>query len=129
MEEIIGVFALNKIGGAMLWRTANSVSGFYMQRLHYENPHMRGSVVAGPQLLSAAAHLMAWCAYGLAVYVGFRVGWIAALAFVLLPIFLAMIIENLELFLLRVPTPTMALINTPIALVSFVMLFWSIWSL
>jgi hypothetical protein len=121
MDELLAALHLGAIKFLLFWRTINSISGFYMQRLHYERPDMTGSVIPGPPLLSLAANLMSWVTHLAAVYVWYRLGWVAALAYLIIPFVIAQVIEMAELFLFKVPTPTMALINTPIGIASFVM--------
>jgi hypothetical protein len=103
MENVISGPMLNTIGWLIGWKTLFSVSAFYMQRLHHENPNMRGSSLAGPMLMSAAANVMSWCTLALTVYVWYRLGWTPALAFFLIPFVLAMIVENVELFGVSLP--------------------------
>jgi hypothetical protein len=111
---------LDVIRWPIVLKTIFSVSSFYMQRLHYENPNVQGSAIPGPLLMSFAASVMSWGAIGLTIYVWYRLGWMPAVALYVIPFVLAMITENLELFLFRLPMPIMALVNTPIAILSFI---------
>ncbi|MDP3074738.1 hypothetical protein [Bradyrhizobium sp.] len=120
MESYISGLMLGVLGWAIVWKTVFNVSSFYMQRLHYENPNMTGSAIPGPLLMSFAASIMSWAGIGLTIYVWYRLGWMPAVALYVIPFILAMVIENIELFAFRFPTPVMSLVNTPIAIVSFI---------
>jgi hypothetical protein len=120
MEYFVSGLMLDAIGWPILWKTVFGVSSFYMQRLHYKDPNMRGSAIPGPLLMSSAASVMSWAAIGLTIYVWYRLGWMPAVALYVIPFALAMVIENLELLIIRLPTAIMALANTPIAILSFV---------
>jgi hypothetical protein len=120
MDNIISGSVFNAVGWLIAWKTLFDISSFYMQRLHYEQPTMRGSAIPGPWLMSVAANLMSWCVWALSVYVWYRLGWGPALAFLAIPYILAMIVENIELFVFRFPTTVMALTATPVAIISFV---------
>ena len=89
METLMSGLMLNNIGWLIGLKTLFSVSAFYMQRLRHENPSMRGSSIPGPMLMSLAANLMSWCVLALTAYVWYRLGWLAALAFFVIPFVLA----------------------------------------
>jgi hypothetical protein len=129
MENVMSALMLNTIGWLIGWKTLFSVSAFYMQRLHHENPNMRGSSIPGPMLMSTAANVMSWCTLALTVYVWYRLGWMPALAFFVFPFILAMIVENIELFVFRFPTNVMSLVGIPVAIISFVALIVSVLTL
>ncbi len=92
-----------------------------MQRLHYERPHMRGSVMPGPLILSGVANLLGWALFLLPLYVWYQVGLGPALALLVITFLVPLAFSTVELFLFRVPTAAMALISTPIAIIAFVM--------
>jgi hypothetical protein len=88
-----------------------------------------GSSIPGPMLMSTAANVMSWCTLALTVYVWYRLGWMPALAFFVFPFILAMIVENIELFVFRFPTNVMSLVGIPVAIISFVALIVSVLTL
>lgn len=129
MESILSGLMLDTIGWLLFWKTVFNVSAFYMQRLHYENPNMQGSSIPGPLLMSLAASVMSWCSLALTAYVWYRLGWMPAIALYVIPFVLAMIVENIELFVFRFPTTITSLVGVPIAVISFVVLTISVFSL
>jgi hypothetical protein len=129
MESLMSGLILNNIGWLIGWKTLFSVSAFYMQRLHHENPNMRGSSIPGPMLMSLAANVMSWCVLALTAYVWYRLGWLPAVSFLVIPFVLAMIAENIELFVFRFPTTITSLVGIPVAITSFVALVVSVLAL
>jgi hypothetical protein len=129
MDSVMSGLMLNTLGWLIGWKTIFSVSAFYMQRLHHETPNMRGSSIPGPMLLSLAANVMSWCILALTAYVWYRLGWMPAAALLVIPLVLAMIVENIELLVFRFPTTIMSLVAIPVAITSFVALIVSVLAL
>jgi hypothetical protein len=116
------------ITSLLFWRTLNSVSAFYMQRLQYERRYMY-ELPPALRIVKAVAHLMAWIGVGLAVYVWFKLGLGAAIAFLVIPFIASAALEVAEGRVFQSPSRASTLIGTPIALLSFAMLLRAVVSL
>lgn len=122
----IFLLALESVGWPVFWKTIHCMAGFYMQRLHYEQPEMTGNRLSGPKILAVAANLMAWILTLLAVYVWYRLGWLATAVFILIPFLIGLAFDIFEITLLKLDTARLALISVPVALVTFIMTVFSI---
>jgi hypothetical protein len=129
MEDLAATIQLSAIKSLLIWRTVHTIAGFYMQRLHYERPDMGGSVLPGPALLSMFANLTGWVALLASGYVWYHLGWLPAVAYLVIPFVIAQLVELTEGFVFRFRTTVMALVCMPIGIAGFVMLVWSLFTL
>lgn len=119
VAEAIEGLQLDRIAWLMVWTCIAKIAGFYMQRLHYEKPYMRGST--GPAFVSMIAHLMGWVLFLLPLYVWYRVGLPPALATFVITSLAMWLFVGVERQLFHFPPAAMTLINTPIGVLAFAM--------
>jgi hypothetical protein len=112
-------FVWTNIQSFAIWGAIASISAFFMQRLHYENPEMRGAVLPGPKILSYAARGMMWALYACCLYVGFRLNWLPAIVCALIFLIVPIIVSTVQMLIARISTGILTLISTPIGVVSF----------
>jgi hypothetical protein len=76
--------------------------------------------------MSLFAKGVSWIVFLSTGYVWFRLGWLAALAYLVIPLAVSLLVQTGDIIVLRVGTRPLALVSTPIAVVAFVMLMWSL---
>lgn len=62
-----------------------------------------------------------WVLYGCCIFVGYRLGWKPAILCAAIFLVIPIVVSTVQMMIVRVPTPVLTLLSTPVGVVSFIL--------